>query len=100
MISVMENNVKKTDKTKHRAKHQDDPKRSLSIIRVKIFIFDDSTAADSTENLKLKMEKSVEMCEQKLCEATTTASEYELRSKTKIAVYLYALPIFFERFRF
>jgi hypothetical protein len=103
MISVMENDVKKTEQTNH----QDGPKRSLVFSELKS-LFDDSTAADSTETLKLKMEKSVELCEQKLCEATAIASEYELRSKTKIAVYLYdeydhpiqTLPVFFEGFRF
>ena len=103
MISVLENNVKKTEQTNDK----NHPKRSLVLSELKS-LFDDSTAADSTETLIMKMEKSAESCEQKLCEARAIASEYELRSKTKIAVYLYdeydhpiqTLPVFSEGFRF
>ena len=52
-------------------------------------LVDDSSPEDTAETLRLKMVKSLEMCDQKLNEATVLASEYDFHDKLKIAVQLY-----------
>lgn len=103
MISILETNVKKTDQ---QSNHQDKSKRSSVLSELKS-LFDGSSPEDTTETLKVNFEKSVELCEKKLCEAKAIASEYELQSQIKIAVNLYdesdhpiqTLPVFYQGFR-
>ena len=52
-------------------------------------IVDDSNVDDTAETLKEKLKKSVELCEQNLREAESTASEYELSKKMRIKVNIF-----------
>lgn len=61
---------------------------STSKLQELLVLVEDSSPDDSPEILKMKMKKSVEISEQKLCEATTIALEYELHQKAKIAIQM------------
>jgi hypothetical protein len=63
------------------------PKKELFFSEM-MSLVDGSTEEDTTETLKEKMEKLIELYERNYCEATAIASEYELRKKLKIAVHL------------
>lgn len=52
-------------------------------------IVGDSKQDDTAETLKVKLNKSAELCEQNLLKATASASEYELCKKMRITVNLY-----------
>jgi hypothetical protein len=64
------------------------PKKELFFSEM-MSLVDGSTEEDTTETLKEKMEKLIELYERNYCEATAIASEYELRKKLKIAVHLF-----------
>ena len=52
-------------------------------------LVDDSSPYDTSETLRLKMTKSVELSKQNLCEATALASDYDFQDKLKIVIQLY-----------
>ena len=68
---------------------QDVPAKKEMFFSELMEIVEGSTAEDTVDTLKQKMEKSIEMYEQKLSEASAIASEYEYRKKVKIAVHLF-----------
>ncbi len=68
---------------------QDVPAKKEMFFSQLMSIVEGSTAEDTVDTLKQKMQKSIEMYEQKLSEASAIASEYEYRKKVKIAVHLF-----------
>ena len=52
-------------------------------------LVEDSSPNDSLETMQIELDKSVEIWEQKLVEATAIANDFEQREKLKIAIRLY-----------
>jgi hypothetical protein len=68
---------------------QDVPAKKELFFSELMEIVEGSTTEDTVDTLKQKMVKPIDLYEQKHCEASAIASEYEFRKKVKIAVHLF-----------
>ena len=68
---------------------QDVPAKKELFFSQLMSIVEGSTVEDNVDTLKRKMEKSIELYDEKQCESIAINSEYKLRKKIKIAVHLF-----------
>jgi hypothetical protein len=68
---------------------QDVPAKKELFFSQLMSIVEDSTTEDNVDTLKRKMEKSIELYDEKQCESMAISSDYQFRKKVKIAIHLF-----------